>query len=120
MERAALRNAGCAVTSSTRSPPMYTTRPSRSCSRCSAPLLSIVVNLVEDAAALGGERAVLHARRAAGIGGGEALFAAAPLSVISDDEIALHDEHLFPVVVHEGLGREGARVDPEQPRAAAA
>src|SRR5688572_16603599 len=119
MDRAPLRNAGCVVTSLTRSEPMYTTRPSRRDSRCSLPVLSIVVNLVQDAAAAGGERAVVHARRPAGVGRREALLPALALLVVSDDEIALHHVHLFPVVVHEWLGGERARLDLQQPRAAA-
>src|SRR2546423_533356 len=108
---------------------MYTTRPSRSESRCSAPVFSmarllsgglVVMHLVQDAAALGGERAVLHARRPAGIGRCERLLTAAALRVVADDEIAVHDVHLLPVVVHEGLGRKGARLDLQEPRAAAA
>src|SRR5678815_659853 len=88
-------------------------------SRCCAPLLSIVVDLVEDAAAAGGERAVVHARRPAGIGRGEALLPALALLVVADHEVALHHIDLFPVVVHEGLGGERAGIDLQQPRAAA-
>src|SRR6185295_4211879 len=98
---------------------MYTTRPSRSDSRCSAPVLSIVVDLVQDAAAAGGERAVVHARRAAGVGGREALLPALALLVVADHQVALHHVHLFPVVVHERLGGERAGLDLEQPGAAA-
>src|SRR6185503_6794869 len=102
------------------------TRPSLSDSRCSAPVFSmvrprgfVVVDLVEDASALGGERAVVHARRPAGIGRRDALLAAAALRVVADDQVAVHDVHLFPVIVHERLGRERARLDLQQPRAAA-
>src|SRR5687767_2302618 len=118
MERAPLRNAGCVVTSSTRSEPMYTTRPSRSDSRCSLPLLSIVVNLVKDAAATGRERAVVYARRPASIGRREALLAALALPVVAHHEVALHDVDLFPMVVHERFGGERARLDLEEPGAA--
>src|ERR1043166_8938470 len=122
MERAPLRKPGCVVTSSTRSEPMSTTRPSLRDSRCSFPLFSmaralsrissrglVVMHLVQDAAALGGERTVLHARRTAGVGRGEGLLAAAALRVVADDEVAVHDVHLLPVVVHERLGRICAR-----------
>src|SRR5687768_11222610 len=119
MERAPLRNAGCVVTSSTRSAPIYTTRPSRSDSRCSLPLFSIIVNLVKDAAAARGERAVVHTRRSAGVSRREALLSALALLVVADHEVALHDIDLFPVIVHEGLGGERAGLDLEQPRAAA-
>src|SRR4051812_31113004 len=119
--RAALRNAGCVVTSSTFSAPMYTTRPSRICLRCSLPLLSIlvVVDLVKDAAAARGERAVMHARGPAGVGRGEALLAALALRVVADDQVALHHVDLFPMVVDEGHRGEGAGIDLEQARAAA-
>jgi hypothetical protein len=83
------------------------------------PVLSIVVNLVKDAAAAGSERAVVHARRPAGIGRRDALLAAFALLVVADHEVALHDVDLFPVVVYERLGRERTGVDLEEPRAAA-
>src|SRR6185436_12627536 len=99
---------------------MYTTRPSRSDSRCSAPVLSIVVNLVQDAAAAGSERAVVHAGRAARVGRREALLAALALLVVANHQVALHHVDLFPVVVHERLGGERTGLDLQQPRAAAA
>src|ERR1051325_1382459 len=79
----------------------------------------VVMQLVQDAAALGGERTVLHARRTAGVGRGEGLLAAAALRVVADDEVAVHDVHLLPVVVHERLGRICARLDFQEARAAA-
>src|SRR5687767_10731896 len=78
------------------------------------------MNLMQDAAGARGERAVVHARRPAGISGREALLPALALLVVADHQVALHHVHLFPVVVHEGLGRERARLDLQQPRAAAA
>src|SRR5262245_12468660 len=119
MDRAALRKAGCVVTSSTFSEPIYTTRPSRRDSRCSLPVLSIVVDLVEDAAASGSERTVMHAGRTARISRGEALLPAFALLVVADYQVALHHVHLFPMVVNERLGGERARIDLQQPRAAA-
>src|SRR3954447_3051668 len=118
--RAALRNAGCVVTSSTFSAPMYTTRPSRICLRCSLPLLSIlvVVDLVEDAAAARGERAMVDAGRPAGVRRRETLLAAFALLIVAHDEVALHHVDLFPVVVDEGHGRERACIDLEKARAA--
>src|SRR5690348_9282352 len=104
-------------------------RPSRSDERCSFPLLSmaarlpgglVVMDLVEDAAALGGERTVLHARRPAGVGRRVALLAATPLGIVADDQVALRDVDLLPVIVHEGLGGKRARLDLQQPRAATA
>src|SRR5947208_3459103 len=79
----------------------------------------VVVDLVQDAAALGGERAMMYARRPAGVGRREGLFAAAPLRVVADDEVALHHVHFLPVIVHEGLRRVRAGLDLEEPRAAA-
>src|SRR3954468_3390671 len=100
-------------------------RPSRSDSRCSAPVFSmtrglVVMNLVQDAAALGSEWAVVRARRAAGVGRREALLAAAALRIVADDEVALHDVDLFPVIVDEGHGGERARLDLQEPCAASA
>src|SRR5688572_23112348 len=101
---------------------MYTTRPSRSDFRCSFPLLSmarslVVMDLVQDAAAARGERAVVHARRPAGIGRRECLRAALALLVVAHYEVTLHHVDLFPVVMHEGLGGKRARLDLEQARA---
>src|SRR4051812_15750847 len=119
MERAALRNAGCVVTSSTFSAPMYTVRPSRNCLRCSLPFFStVVVDFVENAAPVRGERSMRHAGRPAGVSGREALLAALALLVVADDQVALHHVDLFPVIMHERLGGKGARVDLEQSRAA--
>src|SRR6185312_9922507 len=100
-------------------------RPSRSDSKCSLPVLSIpggfvIVNFVEDAAVARGERAVVQAGRAAGVGRREGLLAAPALLVVAHHQIALHDVDLLPMVVHEGLGGERAGVDLEQARAAAA
>src|SRR3990170_6371501 len=99
---------------------MYTTRPSRSDSRCSAPVLSIVMNLMQDAAAARSERAVVHARWPAGIGRREALLAALALLVVAHDQVALHHVHLLPMVVHEGLGGKRTGLDLQQAGAAAA
>src|ERR1700747_727474 len=97
------------------------TLPSFSDSRCSFPVFSIVVvDLVKNAPASGCERTVAHARGAAGVGRGEALLAALARGVVADDQVALYDVHLFPVVVHERLGGERARLDLQQARAAAA
>src|SRR5437764_322295 len=104
MERAPLRNARWLVTSSTFSEPMYTTRPSRKDARCWAPVLSIVVNLVQDASAAGSEWPMAHPRRPAGVSGRKGLLAALALRIIADHEVALNDIDLFPMVVDEGLG----------------
>src|SRR2546427_5246798 len=78
----------------------------------------VVVDLVKNASASGCERTVVHAWGPTGIGRREALLAALALLVVADDEVALHHIHLFPVVVHERLGGEGARLDLQQPGAA--
>src|SRR5438067_10061011 len=78
----------------------------------------VVVNFVKDAAALGRERAVMHARRTAGIGRREGLLAAPALRIVADDQVAVHHVDLFPVIVHEGLGGKGAGLDLEETRAA--
>src|SRR5437667_3765816 len=80
----------------------------------------VVVDLVKNAPASGCERTVMHAGRPAGIGVCEALLAALALPVVAHHEVALHDIDLFPVVVHERLGGEGAGLDLQQARAAAA
>src|SRR5437667_11067898 len=80
----------------------------------------VVVDLVQDAPAFRGKRPMVHAGRPAGIGGCEALLAALAPFVVAADEVALHHVDLFPVVVHERLGGEGARLDLQQARAAAA
>src|SRR5438132_6276910 len=79
----------------------------------------VIVDLVQDAAPLRGERTVVHARRPAGIGRCEGLLAAATLRVVADDQIPMHHVHLFPVVVHERLGGIGTRLYLQEPRAAA-
>src|SRR5436305_3036103 len=62
----------------------------------------------------------MHAGRPAGVGRLEGLLAAATLLVVADDQVPLHDIHLLPVIVHERLGRVRARLDLQEPRAAAA
>src|SRR5687767_15825364 len=107
---------------------MYTTRPSRSDSRWSLPVFniarsfrySVIVHFMQDAAAARGERAVVNARRAAGVSRREALLAALALLVVTHHQVALHQVHLLPMVVHERLGRECAGLDLQQPGAAAA
>src|SRR6267143_4132468 len=80
----------------------------------------VIVDFVEDAAAPGGERPMVHARRTASVGRCEALLAAAALSVVADDQVAVHYVDLFPVIVHERLGGIGAGLDLQEARAAAA
>src|SRR5216684_8173586 len=74
---------------------------------------------MQDAAAPGRERPVVHAGRPAGISGCKALLAALALLVVADHQIALHHVHLLPMIVHERLGGERSRLDLQEPRAAA-
>src|SRR5437773_2641307 len=80
----------------------------------------VVVDLVKNASASGCERTVMHAWGPAGIGRCEALLAALALPVVAHHQVALEHVDLFPVVVHERLGGEGAGLDLQQARAAAA
>src|SRR2546426_1098715 len=80
----------------------------------------VVVDLVKNAPASGCERTVMHAGRPASIGGCEALLAALALPVVAHHQVALEHVDLFPVVVHERLGGEGACLDLQEARAAAA
>src|ERR671923_803785 len=74
----------------------------------------VVVDLVEHAAALGLERAVVDPRRPAGIGRRVEGFAAFALRIVADDEIAGNQIDLLPMVVHERRGREDAGLDPQE------
>src|SRR2546425_1376962 len=80
----------------------------------------VVVDLVKNASASGCERTVVHAWGPTGIGRCEALLAALALPVVAHHQVALEHVDLFPVVVHERLGGEGAGLDLQQARAAAA
>src|SRR6185295_14949496 len=73
----------------------------------------VVVNLEQQATALRLERPVRRARRAAGVGARPEFLAAVAVSVVADDEIARHEVHLLPVIVHEGLGRVHAGSEPQ-------
>src|SRR5204863_1605413 len=83
-------------------------------------LISIVVDLEQEAAAVRLEGAVHRAGRAAGIGAGSEALAALAGDIVADRQIALDEIHLFPIFVHERLGREDARLEAQQPGAAAA
>src|SRR5262245_41773826 len=74
-----------------------------------APLfLHVVVRLQQQAAGLRGEGAVIGAGRSHRVGVVLELLAAVTLLVVPADEVAGQQEHLFPVVVHERLGGQGA------------
>src|ERR1051326_562762 len=80
----------------------------------------VVMDLVEQAAAVRAERTVMGSRRAARIGERLERGAALAVRVVADDQVSRDQKHLFPIIVHERPGREGARRDAQQPRAAAA
>src|SRR5262245_46803985 len=81
--------------------------------------LVVIVNLIEEAAALRLERAVVDARRPAGIGGRVERFAAFALLIVADDEIAGDQIDLLPMVVHERRGGEDTGLDAQETGAAA-
>src|SRR5215831_19296224 len=78
------------------------------------------MDLEEEAAAVRFKRAVHRAGRAAGIGARRIVLAAPALPVVADCQVALHEIHLLPIVVHEGFGRVDAGLKAQQSRAAAA
>src|SRR5271166_1114323 len=78
----------------------------------------VIVDLVEQAAAIGFERPVMDARRAAGIGRRVEGLTALALLVIADDEVARNQVHLLPVIVHEGRSGVHAGFEAQEPRAA--
>src|SRR4029077_2514652 len=80
--------------------------------------LVVIMDLVEQAAALGFEWSVMDAGRAAGIGTSRERLAARALPVIADDEVAGNEVHLLPVIMHEWRGRVDAGLEPQHPRAA--
>src|SRR5438105_3029380 len=79
----------------------------------------VIMNFVEQAAAVRTERSVMSARRAARIGECLEFGPAFAVRIVADGEIAGYQEHLFPIIVHERLRGENARPDSQQPRAAA-
>src|SRR5262249_48618698 len=82
-------------------------------------LVVVVVELIEQAAAVRLERPVVDARRPAGIGRGVECFAALSLRVVADDEVARDQIDLLPLVVRERRGGVDAGVEAQQPGAAA-
>src|SRR5262245_29235360 len=81
--------------------------------------LIVIVDFVEEATAVRLERAVIDARRAAGIGRRLEALAALALGVVADNQIARDEVDLFPVVVHERRGCVHPRIEAQKPRAAA-
>src|SRR5579862_2104695 len=89
--------------------------PDFSCSR-----RIVVMHLQQDAALVGAEGSVRRAGRTAGIGPGRERLPAFALRVIADGQIAGDEEHLFPIIVYEGRRGVDARLELQEPRAAAA
>src|SRR5438105_14717980 len=79
----------------------------------------VIVNLEQQTAAIRLERTVHRAGRPAGIGAGREILAAPTLGIVADRQIALDEIHLFPIIMHEGLGRVDSGLEAQQPRAAA-
>src|SRR5690606_20417002 len=80
----------------------------------------VVVKLQEETSTYRLERPVRSPRRAACIRERIEPLSAAPTCIVSDPEIALHQENLFPVLVHERLrgvesGRESKQTGAEPP-----
>src|SRR6516165_4777159 len=80
--------------------------------------LIVIMDLVEQAAAIGFKRPVIDARRAAGVSRRVERFAALAFLVVADNEIAGDHIDLFPMIVHERRSRVGAGVEAKEPGAA--
>src|SRR5262245_13332496 len=80
--------------------------------------LVVIMNLVQQAAAVGFERPVMDAGRPARIGRRLDALATLAVLVVADDEVAGDQVDLLPMVVHERCGGVGPRLEPQQPRAA--
>src|SRR5215510_11910615 len=76
--------------------------------------LVVVVELIEQAAAVRLERPVVNARRPAGLGRGVECSAALSLRVVADDEVARDQIDLLPMVVHERRGGVDAGIEAQQ------
>ena len=63
---------------------------------------------------------MVDAGRPARIGEGAGGLPALPLVVVAEDQVALHKENFFPVVMHERHRGERSRLELEEARAAAA
>src|ERR1035437_6225094 len=73
-------------------------------------LLRVVVMLLQQqASGLGLERTMGDTRGSHAIGAGIERLTAVPVLVISDDQIARDNEHLFPIIVDERLRTVGPR-----------
>src|SRR6185437_5493904 len=82
-------------------------------------LLRKIVRLEQIAPGLRRERTVMHARRAHAVGRARELLAALAIGIAAADQIALRQEHLFPVFMDERHGRIGARLDAQDAGAVA-
>src|SRR5882762_10232614 len=79
--------------------------------------LVVIVHLEQKATRFRLERPVRRSRRAARIRIGTEARAAFAVPVVADDQIARDEIHLFPVVVHERLGRMHAGGEAQMSRA---
>src|SRR5262249_44133224 len=94
----------------------------RSSATARSPLrvLVVVVQLEQQAARVRAERPVRRARGPARVRIRAELRSALAVPVAADDEVARHEVHLLPVVVHERLGRVHAGREAQMARAEAA
>src|SRR5690242_18209586 len=81
--------------------------------------LVVIMNLVEQAAAVGAERAVMDAGRPARVSGRVERLAAFAVLVVADHEVAADQIDFFPMVVHERRRGVDARREAQEPGATA-
>src|SRR3546814_8072194 len=74
----------------------------------------IVMNFEQQASPVRLERAVIDARRAAGVGRRDKLLAAIALLVISDRQVARQEKDFLPIIVDKGRRRKNAGLKAEE------
>src|SRR5437773_10889004 len=84
------------------------------------PSLAKIMDFKQEAAAIRFEGAVDGAGRAAGVSAGRKAFAAAPLGIVTDGQVAVDQIDLLPVFVDKGGGGKDAGGKAQEPRPAAA
>src|SRR5207245_5387300 len=77
----------------------------------------VVMHFEQETACFRFEWSVERSRRAACVRAGAEAGAAFAVSVVADDQIARDEIYLFPVIVHEGLGRMHAGIEAQVARA---
>src|SRR3546814_205369 len=80
----------------------------------------IVMNFEQQASPVRLERAVIDARRAAGVGRRDKLLAAIALLVISDRQVARQEKDFLPIIVDKGRRRKNAGLKAEEASPASA